>query len=113
MYVPPPTLATFIIDTGADSTMVDDQIMRGLGLLPTGQTEIYTSTTNGIAEICDVYDIELQVLSPGSAPWVIGPVEALGRHLPNHSLQGMIGRDVLNRAILRVDGPGQTFQLDY
>lgn len=112
--VPAAVLGTFIIDTGADTTMVDDQMMRTLGLTPTSQTELLTSASQGVPELCDVYDIELEIIGRNNHPsWVLQPLEVLGRPLLNQSTNGMIGRDILGGAVLEYDGPRQQFTLNY
>lgn len=111
--VPPAVHATFIIDTGADSTMVDSSLMLALGLQPTGQTHVLSSTAGGVPVPCDVFDISLELPNPKGVPWRLPSVEALGRALPNQSTQGMLGRDILKGAILHIDGPRGTFSLNY
>lgn len=94
--------------------MVDDQIMRTLGLTPTGQTRVFTSNSQGLPERCDVYDIELEIVnSSGQASWKIQPLAVLARPLINLSNNGMLGRDVLDMGLLTYDGPGRQFSLAY
>jgi predicted aspartyl protease len=112
--VPPAVTATFIIDTGADTTMVDEQIMRTLALTPTSQTRLLTSTTQGVSQACDVYDVELQILGRAGQPfWTFQPLEVLARPLLNQSTNGMLGRDILDLAVLTYDGPRQEFSLSF
>jgi hypothetical protein len=111
--VPPAVFATFIIDTGADTSMVDDQIMRTLGLSAVNQRKVVTSQSKGIAELCEVYDIGLEVLNRGFASWCIPTLPVLARPLMDHSLSGMLGRDVLDTVVLTYDGPLKTFTIDY
>lgn len=102
------------MDTGADSTMISDQIVRSLGLHPTSQTRVLTSSSRGIGEACDVYDIELEILNRTGAPsWRIQPLEVLARPLLNQATDGMLGRDVLSQGILEYDGPRKIFRLTY
>lgn len=108
---PPAVAATFIIDTGADTTMVDEQTMRSLNLTPTGQTRVMTSSSGGLPEPCDVYDVCLEILGKGDSTWKIDPLQVLARPLLNQSTQGMIGRDVLDRTVLIYDGPRGLFKL--
>lgn len=105
--------ATFLIDTGSDSCMVDEQIARALGLTAINQRRVLTSESKGIAQICNVYDIGLQILNGGAQPWSITTIEANGRPLMSEAVQGVIGRDVLNRANLNYDGPQKKFTIDY
>jgi len=112
--VPPAVRATFIIDTGADSTMVDTSLMLALGLSPTGQTRVLSSTAQGVPVPCDVYDISLELPNHSGIPaFRLPTLEALARPLPNQYAQGMLGRDVLKLAVLEYDGPRGTYVLSY
>jgi hypothetical protein len=54
--VPPALPLPFIIDTGADTTMVNDQHMRTLGIPPRGRRDIVTSSTDaGAPSWCETY----------------------------------------------------------
>lgn len=112
--IPPAVHATFIIDTGADSTMVDSSLMLALGLTPTGQTRVLSSTAGGVPVPCDVYDISVEIPNHSGIPsFRLPAIEALARPLLNQSAQGMLGRDVLKAAVLEYDGPRGTFVLSY
>lgn len=103
----------FIIDTGADTSMVADQHMRTLGLAPRGSRDIITSTSDAKPTACDTYDVSLSIRTFGDTPFVVPALEVLGRPLFNLSIDGMLGRDVLNRFVLNVDGPRQRLRIDY
>ena len=103
-----------MVDTGADSTMLNDQIMRSLGLEATDQARLLTSGSKGVAETCDVFDVELSIANPiHLQPWRFPAIAVLVRPLLNLSADGMLGRDVLGTGILHYDGPLQRFTLDY
>ncbi len=110
---PPMVFATFIVDTGADRTLVDEQIMRTLRLSAINQRKVVTSESRGIAQLCDVYDISIEVQNGGADPWRISTVAALGRPLMDDALHGVRGRDLLDRVKLVYDGPKQVFTIDY
>jgi len=107
LEVGPAIPVTLIIDTGADSTMLNTQLIRSLGLeVPINQTKVLTSGSRGVPEYCDIFDVELVI--QGSAtqePWRLPPLEVLTRPLENQGTDGMIGRDVLKLGILHYDGP--------
>ncbi len=103
----------FIIDTGADTSMVADQHMRSLGIAARGSREILTSTTDARGTPCDTYDVELSIHTFGEPPFVVPALEILGRPLFNLSIDGMLGRDVLSRVVLTIDGPRQRYRIDY
>jgi hypothetical protein len=114
LAVPPPVSATFIIDTGADTTLVNDQIMRTLALTPTDQAKVLTSASVGVPEVYDVFDVALEIVNrKGQPSWVLQPLAVLAKHLPNQGTDGMLGRDVLSLGILEYDGPRAQFKLTY
>jgi hypothetical protein len=111
--VPPPVFATFIVDTGADRTLVDEQITRTLGLTAINQKLVITSESKGIPQICDIYAISIKVPNGGSAPWRMSTVAATGRPLMDDARHGVLGRDVLDTVKLVYDGPQRAFTIDY
>lgn len=111
--VNPDLRLSFIIDTGADTTMINEQHMRTLGIAPRGAKEILTATSDAKATRCDTYDIAFRLSTYGDGPLIFPALEVIGRPLFNHSIDGMIGRDVLDRVVLSVDGPRRQFRIDY
>ena len=111
--VPPPAVrATLVLDTGADTTMINDRILTGiLGLDVRNQTKMETASDVGVANLCDTYDVQLTIAPNAVAPWRIQPLEVLGKHLPN--MDGMLGRDILNMAVFEYDGPRRIVRLIY
>lgn len=104
---------SFIIDTGADTTMVNEQHMRTLGIDPRGTRDILTATSGATPTSCSTYDVAFKLATYGDDPWILPAIEVIGRPLFNHSIDGMIGRDILNRLVLSIDGPRMRFRIDY
>jgi hypothetical protein len=101
-----------MVDTGADTTMLSEQVVRTLELTPTGQARIHTSTSGAQGEPCDTYDVTLEINSRANAAvWSVQPIEVLTRPLVGQSIDGMIGRDLLNLWVLECDGPKKLFRL--
>lgn len=111
--IQPAIPVTLIIDTGADSTMISDQLARSLRLQATDQTRMYTAHSKGVDEPFDVCDIELDILNPMQRSWRIPALAVVIRPLYNISMDGMIGRDLLKLGVLHYDGPRARFTLDY
>jgi hypothetical protein len=111
--VPPAILATMIVDTGADSTMISSDLARSLRLEATSQTRLYTSGSKGVDETYDVCDVELEIRNPVQRSWRLPAIEVVVRPLLNISMDGMIGRDLLRLGILHYNGPLERFTLDY
>jgi hypothetical protein len=101
----------FLIDTGADTTMVNEDIMRSLAIPPRGSREIVGSTTHIAPTTCSSYDISFEIRTSGDPPLIVPALEVLARPFFNMSIYGLIGRDILDRLTLTV-GRGQ-FRVDY
>ncbi len=93
--------------------MVNEQHMRALSIAPRGTTDILTSTSDEKPTTCNTYDVSFKLMTYGDAPLILPAIEVIGRPLFNHSIDGMIGRDVLNRVVLSIDGPRMQFRIEY
>jgi hypothetical protein len=112
--VPPAVAARLIIDTGASTSLLDEGLMRSLQLTPTGATSYHSSSTNGIAQNCDVYDVALFLGGMGKPHSLrFDPVPVMATPFINQPFEGLLGRDVLNRIHLVWKGPAGTLVLEY
>lgn len=93
--------------------MINEQHMRTLAIPPSGAKDILTATSGTTATTCDTYDVQLQIASFGDEPFIVPALEVLARPLFNHSIEGMIGRDVLSKLVLTIDGPMQRISMQY
>jgi hypothetical protein len=112
--VPHPIPANFLIDTGAGSSLVDDGLMRSLGLAPTSAARMHSASSGGVPQPCDIFDVSL-TLGGLSKPSTLHfqPLPILGLAFINHGFDGLLGRDVLNRLQLHWNGPGRVLKLTY
>ncbi|WP_424949142.1 aspartyl protease family protein [Delftia tsuruhatensis] len=101
----------FLIDTGADTTMVNEDLMRSLGIPRRGSRDVVGSTTHIDPTPCDSYDVSFEIHTPGEIPLAVPALEVLARPFFNVSIYGLIGRDVLDKYQLTM-GHGR-FRLDY
>lgn len=103
-----------LVDTGASCTCVDTQILLGLGLTPTGRTQV--AVPGRAPEEHDQYDVGLVIpaavqgdpqLSFPTIPVVATPLlSALG-------FDALIGRDILEECLFAYNGSAKTFTLAY
>lgn len=49
----------------------------------------------------------------GDPTLVLSAAEVIGRPLFNRSIDGMMGRDILNRVVFSLDGPRMRFRVEY
>lgn len=101
-----------LIDTGASCTCMDSQVVKKLGLHPTGSVAVLTPSTGATPHEAYQYDVSIHIpfphasISHGYAQ--IGVVEA---DLANQGLQALLGRDILGKGLLIYDGQWGTFTL--
>jgi hypothetical protein len=112
--VPPPSIGTFLVDTGASATCVDPELIRNLGLQPTGRTAISTPSTAGSVHYCDQYDVALFIPgNPGGGGHLVDAIPIITTHLRAQGIDGLLGRDVLNNCILIYNGNASIFTIAY
>ena len=88
-----------LVDTGADMTLIPETLGRSLGLPVVSRLGI-TGVT-GIAERADVVAATIEL----AGRRVLAEVVAFGD-------ETIVGRDLLNRLMLRLDGPGRRLEVD-
>jgi Aspartyl protease len=114
LQVPPPIKTTLLIDTGASMTLFDESLMRALQLTPTSATSYHSSSTSGVAQQCDVYDVSMTLGGVATVNSLrIDPLPVMANAFINHPFDGLLGRDVLARVQMGWSGPTQTLTLTY
>jgi hypothetical protein len=110
--VPAPVPVAGLISTGAAGTVIDRQLLRRLGLSPTGIVT-FRSTQQGMAmEQSNTYDVALALGGPGGG--LLFPALAVLEGsfvLPTY--QAIIGRDVLARCRFSLDGPARVVSIGF
>ncbi|WP_316206044.1 retropepsin-like aspartic protease [Bradyrhizobium sp. SZCCHNR3058] len=111
---PPPLTGTFLIDTGASGTCIDDTFISQLGLQPTGVVPIKTPSTGGGLHHCNQFDVSMFI--PGGVVgqgYLIEAIPIISTHLQSQGIDGLIGRDVLDNCTLIYNGTAHHFTLAY
>jgi hypothetical protein len=114
--LPVPTYVhgTFLIDTGASCTCVDPYLVAPLSLVPTGSVPIQTPSTAGRPHMCNQYDASLFFPNAGAASgFFIDALPVIETELRGQGIDGLIGRDVLDRCTLIYNGTAATLCLAY
>lgn len=112
--VPPYVSGTFLLDTGASGTCVDPTLVLPLGLSPTGSCQMQTPSTAGNAVTCNLYDVSLYI--PGNAGtqgFLIEALPVLETSLSAQGIDGLIGRDVIDRCTFVYNGSAGMYTLAY
>ena len=113
--VPNFVMGTFLIDTGATGTCVDPGLVQPLGLTPTGAVNIHTPSTNGAHHSCFQYDVALYIsgMHANDLGHFVDAMPVMETHLRAQGIDGLLGRDVLERCVLIANGPMGTFTLSF
>jgi predicted aspartyl protease len=102
-----------LIDTGASCTCIDPTILSGLGLVPTGTTQVHTPSTSGaVPHIAKQFDVSL-VLPHSVANRTFIAVPVIESQLLHQGIHALIGRDILSFCLMTYDGQAQTFCLGF
>jgi len=102
--IPAPVQGTFLIDTGASGTCADASLIAKLGLTPTGSINIHTPSTNGKMHACNQYDAMIFIPGNTTSGFLIEALPILETNLMSQGIEGLIGRDILDRCTLVYNG---------
>ena len=96
-----------LIDTGASSTAISQNVVEKLKLIPRGTAKVYTS--NKTAEMRNEFDIALEFDTDSYLPIL----KVLSANLQDHSIDCLIGRDVLQYGLLIYNGVEKQVTLSF
>lgn len=106
---------TFLVDTGASSTCVDPNFVASLGLIATGNVAMQTPSTAGVPVSCNLYDVA--VFIPGSGTdgngFLIAALPVIEASFATQGIEGLIGRDIIDRCTLIYNGSAGMFTLAF
>ncbi len=112
--IPPPVIGTFLVDSGASSSAVDSGLLRPLGLQPSGALRAHTPSTLGVPVRFDRFDVQLFLRGSGPGEGlVVDPVAVMATSLSGQGIDGLIGRDILDRGVFHYNGRTRTFLLAF
>lgn len=90
-----------LVDTGADQTVLPSSLIAALGL-PQADQEVVKGF-DGASQLLPTYIVRLQVRDLPSIEFEVIGTDKVGNVV--------LGRDVLNRYKLTLDGPGQVLEI--
>ena len=112
MQAPAPVSGVFLVDTGASHTVVDADVIAPLGLHATGAFMVHTPSTAGTAVALPQYDLMLYVpVAEGSLGWLIDSLPVTASSFKGQHIDGLIGRDIIDRGLLVYNGSSGHFTL--
>lgn len=103
-----------LVDTGASGVCIDPAIVRELGLMPTGSTQVVTPSTRGTPVQLDQYDVTIYLVHQPSQETLELTTPAVEAVLSTHqNFEMIIGREVLSRCLFVYDGQASRFVLAF
>lgn len=113
--VPPPQVIRALIDTGASISAVDLTVLNALGLQQTGEAEIHTPSTAGVAVKTPTYDVKIAILAgrAGDLHFISETVQVTGSDLTQFGFAALIGTDILKSCIFHYNGADGLFTIAY
>jgi predicted aspartyl protease len=105
LEIPSPVLVRALVDTGASCTCLDPQVVKKLGLTPSGIALLHTPSTGSEPHTCNQFDVAVAVVMDAKqlhlSSLIIPVIES---DLSAHGFQALLGRDVLDQGIFIYDG---------
>ena len=95
-----------LFDTGAQTTAISDKVSSFFKLIPKGTVKVYTSQSS---KVVNEYDISLEFDSNA----YMNTLRVFSADLQDHSIDCLIGRDILQFGVFTYDGPHKSFQLSF
>ena len=95
-----------LFDTGAQTTAISEKVVSFLNLIPRGSAKVYTSQSS---KIVNKYDIALEF----DSNMYLNTMRVFKADLQDHSIDCLIGRDILRFGVFIYDGPKKSFRLTF
>ena len=95
-----------LFDTGAQTTAISEKVVSFLNLIPRGSAKVYTSQSS---KVVNKYDIALEF----DSDMYLNTLRVFRADLQDHSIDCLIGRDVLQFGVFTYDGPKKSFKLAF
>jgi predicted aspartyl protease len=112
--VPQPIRIRGLIDTGASCSAIDPAVSQALGLVSTGTVDICTPSTSAANHACDQYDVLIAIyMDPPDVHIASVTIPVISAPLAHMGIQALIGRDILDQALLIYNGKSQQITLAF
>jgi hypothetical protein len=111
--MPTPQRIRGLIDTGASCSCVDASILQALNLQPTGTVPVHTPSTGPIPHPANQYDVSITLHHPPQLSFSIPNIPVVDSDLSIQGIDALIGRDILENALLVYDGSTGIFTMAF
>jgi hypothetical protein len=115
LKIPQFVTGNFLVDTGATCSCVDPVFVASLGLAPSGSVPMITPSTAGVPVQCNQFDVAVYLPDSGTGGggFFIGALPVLETSFSGQGIEGLIGRDIIDRCTLVYNGSAGMFTLAY
>jgi predicted aspartyl protease len=113
LVVPQVVIIRALIDTGANCTCVDPEVIKKLALTPSGVVHMLSASTGATPHVCNQFDVAIVIAMDNQVhvPSLVIPV--IESNLKTHGFHALIGRDVLDQGVMIYDGPRRSITLTF
>jgi hypothetical protein len=113
--VPYPVAVRVLIDTGSSHSGFAGRVFEELRIAPVGKMPLLTpSTVPESPHECDVFDVSLSLVANGAAhPFGTSRVMKADCWMEGEGMEGLIGRDILDRCTFMYYGKERCFSLGF
>jgi len=112
LEIPDPVLSRGLVDTGASHTCIDPEIIKRLGINPTGTTSVTTPSTGSTPHTCNQFDVGI-IIPSEKLNYQIYSLPVMESELSNQGFHVLIGRDILRNCILHYNGEMAQYTLSF
>jgi hypothetical protein len=108
----PSVKVDLLVDTGADQTILDEDLIRSWQL----HYAVASARSSGRSMPIRLYELQVQLTGKHQVPcWHIDPLEVAARpgKFSSNTYRGLLGRDVLDRALFVYPGMSKECTLAY
>lgn len=113
--IPQPKQLRALVDSGAEVTCLDSQVIRSLGLAWSGPTPVNVPAISGLM-IASLYRAGVTILHATGQPalsFVVADLAVCELALGALGYEALLGRDVLDQLRFIYDGLARTFTLEW
>ena len=110
--IPVPIHVRGLVDTGASCTAIDVDVIKALGITPTGRTSVLTPSTGAKPHECNQYDCGITLLHT-TTQLNLSPIAAIESRLSHQGFHVLIGRDILRNCLFFYNGAVSRFALAF
>jgi predicted aspartyl protease len=111
--VEPPIAVLALIDTGAGTSLIEESILKELGLEPVGDITLHTASTGVAPVVSDMYAVELSLAGETMGLLATDLQVVAAKDLGGLSVEVLLGRDILKRCLLVYNGHAGLFTLAF